>query len=169
MTSASSSNLLLVLNNWKEFDLEAKKDQIFNQAKVIADNKEQNQPARTLLKEESKKFGATPPDQKLASLGPLVKLYQKEIDRLTANAVTAENAYLAIYNDLVKLVDPVDALKQATVLQSEKANENKLKLENEKLKRDLEAQKQDLQLVTANSINGSTDSCLGTYPSQYHS
>jgi len=137
--------ILGTLNSWKEFDLEAKKKQILSQAATITENREQNQPARTLIQEETKKFRPLTPEQKVAQMPALIKLYQKEIDRLTTNAKFSGDSYLALYNDLANLVDPVESLKAAHQFYTERANDHKIKLENEKLKKELEGYKTEFQ------------------------
>jgi hypothetical protein len=54
-------------------------------------------------------------DVKLKSVGPLLKSYQEEIDRLTLRSSFAEKAFLALYKPLSELPDPVLGLNRATV------------------------------------------------------
>ncbi len=54
-------------------------------------------------------------DVKLKSVGPLLKSYQEEIDRLTLRSTFAEKAFLALYKPLSELPDPVLGLNRATV------------------------------------------------------
>lgn len=60
-------------------------------------------------------FRALAADVKLKSVGPLLKSYQEEIDRLTLRSSFAEKAFLTLYKPLSELPDPVMGLTRAIV------------------------------------------------------
>jgi hypothetical protein len=63
----------------------------------------------------SAEFRGLAVDVKLKSVGPLLKSYQEEIDRLTLRSSFAEKAFLALYKPLSELPDPVLGLSRAAV------------------------------------------------------
>lgn len=103
-----------VLHQWKDFNLEGLRTTLDAQASGIGDYQDASSESRKKLAEATKKFRGLAVDVKLKSVGPLLKSYQEEIDRLTLRSSFAEKAFLALYKPLSELPDPVLGLNRAT-------------------------------------------------------
>lgn len=84
-------------------------------------------------------------------MGPLIKLYQAEVDTLTNRARAAEKAFMEIYKALHHTIDPVPALTKAVDKESESDmnddDRRRLQTEVEELREELGAlQNQDITI-----------------------
>eukprot|EP00742_Colponemidia_sp_Colp-10_P010340 GILJ01011351.1.p1 GENE.GILJ01011351.1~~GILJ01011351.1.p1 ORF type:complete len:643 (+),score=162.47 GILJ01011351.1:25-1929(+) len=79
----------------------------------IDERQQQGLQSRKKLVEETKAFKSQPPESKVASVGPLLKSYQEEIDVLTKRAKAAETSFLTMYRSFFEAPDPVATLALA--------------------------------------------------------
>jgi homeobox protein cut-like len=54
-------------------------------------------------------------DEKIKGIGPLLKLYQEEIDELTKRCKYSENSFLSLYKLLADAPDPISGLTAVNV------------------------------------------------------
>eukprot|EP00898_Chlorokybus_atmophyticus_P007204 jgi/Chlat1/7485/Chrsp60S07002 len=133
--AASASPIAVVLQYWKEFDLERTRSKLDEQGLKIADNQETSLKNRRKLAEVTRDFKKNPGEDKSKSFGPLLKSYQEEIDVLTKRSKFAENAFLSVYQLLYEAPDPAPALATAS---EECARTGELERENHRMRMELE-------------------------------
>lgn len=142
-----------LLEAWKEFKFTETLKNLDSHSQVITTHQECNVEERAKLREESKNWAKSPADQKVKTVGNLIKLYQKEIDRLTKNEVFAETQLLSIWNELSKVADPVQIIEKAEKSNQVDSSEIiKLRIENDHLKKDVEAFKSEFQEIQNQEI-----------------
>jgi len=64
----------------------------------------------------SSEFRKGSDEEKLKSIGSLLRGYQEEIDRLTKRSKFAETSFLDLYRSLAPIPDPVIALANVAVV-----------------------------------------------------
>eukprot|EP00249_Psilotum_nudum_P010732 c22726_g1_i1 orf=256-2385(+) len=131
----SSSSIAVVLNYWKDFDLENERMKLDEQGLRIGENQESSLKNRRKLSESTRDFKKASSDDKLKMLNSLLKSYQEEVDNVTKRAKFGENCFLNIYQKLYEAPDPVPALTSVTELAS-KVTE--LESENRRMKHELD-------------------------------
>lgn len=135
LSFSSASSVSVVLNYWKDFDLENERSKLDEQGLRIGENQEASLKNRRKLAETTREFKKASTEDKPKLFQPLLKGYQEEVDNLTKRAKFGENAFLNIYQKLYEAPDPVHALASATELASKVAE---LESENRKMKHELE-------------------------------
>ncbi|ELR24051.1 protein casp, putative [Acanthamoeba castellanii str. Neff] len=135
-----------VLHQWKanggvDFNLEGLRTTLDAQASGIGDYQDASSESRKKLAE------ATKMDVKLKSVGPLLKSYQEEIDRLTLRSSFAEKAFLALYKPLSELPDPVLGLNRATEELQQVGKVGELEAENRRLQKEVEEFHKEFQEI----------------------
>ncbi|CAN6479979.1 unnamed protein product [Victoria cruziana] len=133
--AASSSPIDLVLNFWRDFDLEKERSGLDEQGMKIAENQETSQKNRRKLAESTRDFRKASPDEKLNLFNSLLKGYQEEVDNLTKRAKFGENAFLNIYQKLYEAPDPYPSLVSIAELEAKLVE---LESENRKMSHELE-------------------------------
>ncbi|KAL2630870.1 hypothetical protein R1flu_015556 [Riccia fluitans] len=131
----SPSPIAVILNYWKEFDLEREKGKLDEQGLRIGENQENSLKNRRKLAESTRDFKKAEPEEKIKLFASLLKGYQEEVDNLTKRAKYGENAFLNIYQKLYEAPDPLPGLVSADELAT-KVGE--LEIENRKMKQELE-------------------------------
>lgn len=134
-------------------------------AQVISRQREESVTERKKLAEETKsrlliisvisvmltptcsEYNGLSDEQKASQLKPLLKLYQKEIDRLTARARESEDKFLTLFEKLIKAPDFTAAQQQAHEAGEKIRYAAKLEIENQKLVRELEEFHRDFKEV----------------------
>lgn len=136
-----------VLHQWKDFNLEGLRTTLDAQASGIGDYQDASSESRKKLAEATKKFRGLAVDVKLKSVGPLLKSYQEEIDRLTLRSSFAEKAFLALYKPLSELPDPVLGLNRATEELQQVGKVGELEAENRRLQKEVEEFHKEFQEI----------------------
>ena len=106
---------------WRVFDLDSQRAALDAQALAMATAKEESMATRKALAVATKEFRKLPSEpseegaaqSKLVALGPLLKSYQGEIDRLTKRAKFSHAAFLGVYRALHEAPDPTTALSMS--------------------------------------------------------
>ncbi|KAG6546451.1 hypothetical protein Mapa_011999 [Marchantia paleacea] len=131
----SPSPIAVILNYWKDFDLEREKGKLDEQGLRIGENQENSLKNRRKLAESTRDFKKADPEEKIKLFASLLKGYQEEVDNLTKRAKYGENAFLNIYQKLYEAPDPLPGLISADELATKFAE---LEIENRKMKQELE-------------------------------
>lgn len=101
--AADVSPLHLVCTYWAEtVDLESLRTKLDDVGLKIAQHQEEAMQNRRALAEATKEFKKSAGEQITKTVGPLLKSYQEEIDRLTKRAKHGESAFLDLYQKLVR-------------------------------------------------------------------
>ncbi|KAL6777982.1 UBQ4 [Auxenochlorella protothecoides x Auxenochlorella symbiontica] len=95
---------------WKEFDLDGLRTQLDGQAMALAEAQEASLRSRKELAGNTKELRKKLPPEVSKEVGPLLRAYQEEIDRLTNRAKTGESAFLELYQRLYDAPDPTPSL-----------------------------------------------------------
>ena len=97
-----------ILSKWREIKLTEWQDEMDKTALEISEHKEANSASRKGLQEKTKEFQKlSDEDLKRKEMGPLIKLYQKEIDAITKRAKYSDHNFLELYKLLREAPDPV--------------------------------------------------------------
>jgi len=131
----SSETGAVVLNYWREFDLESQRAKLDENALKIAENQEYAMKNRRKLMELTRDFKKAPKEEKEDKFMPLLKSFQEEVDNVTKRAKFAENAFLSVFQQLYDAPDPVAVLVH-TLEASARGHE--LEQVNRKLSQELE-------------------------------
>ncbi|CAL5227002.1 g9892 [Coccomyxa viridis] len=99
-----------VYNFWKEFSLETFRHKLDEQGMSIAENQEQSVKSRKRLAETTREVKREVSSEVLKEVGPLMKQYQEEVDKLSNRAKFGEQAFLDIYQKLYEAPDPAPML-----------------------------------------------------------
>eukprot|EP01122_Echinamoeba_exundans_P004821 TRINITY_DN15047_c0_g1_i1.p1 TRINITY_DN15047_c0_g1~~TRINITY_DN15047_c0_g1_i1.p1 ORF type:complete len:689 (+),score=154.33 TRINITY_DN15047_c0_g1_i1:91-2067(+) len=102
---------------------------------------------RKKLAEETKRWNTLSDEEKIVQVKPLLKLYQKEVDRLTSRAKFSEQAYMGVYGQVTKAPDHGAALEKADEWIERTRRYAKLEIENQKLNRELEEFRRDFDEI----------------------
>lgn len=86
-----------------------------------------------------------PEEEKTVKLPQLLKLYQKEVDRLTSRAKFSELIYVSIYSKLSNGPDTKRARQLLNELIDKLNKTSQIELENDKLKKEIQALKLEIQ------------------------
>ncbi|KAL3688801.1 hypothetical protein R1sor_015110 [Riccia sorocarpa] len=132
---SSPSPIAVILNYWKDFDLEREKGKLDEQGLRIGENQENSLKNRRKLAESTRDFKKADPEEKIKLFASLLKGYQEEVDNLTKRAKYGENAFLNIYQKLYEAPDPLPGLVSADELATQVAE---LEIDNRKMKQELE-------------------------------
>ncbi|KAL6758283.1 CASP C terminal-domain-containing protein [Haematococcus lacustris] len=108
---SSPAVLSAVYRSWQGLDLESLRVQMDEVGMKIAEHQEEAMQNRKKLAEATREFKRQAPDIK--GMGPLLKQYQDEIDRLSKRSKHSETAYLELYQKLYEAPDPAPALATA--------------------------------------------------------
>ncbi|KAL6768847.1 UBQ4 [Auxenochlorella protothecoides x Auxenochlorella symbiontica] len=103
---------------WKEFDLDGLRTQLDGQAMALAEAQEASLRSRKELAGNTKDLRKKLPPEVSKEVGPLLRAYQEEIDRLTTRAKTGESAFLELYQRLYDAPDPTPSLALGVELAS---------------------------------------------------
>ncbi|CAM6089630.1 unnamed protein product [Calypogeia fissa] len=131
----AASPISVVLNYWREFDLEREKGKLDEQGLRIGENQENSLKNRRKLAENTRDFKKNDSEDKTKAFAILLKAYQEEVDNLTKRAKYGENAFLNVYQKLYEAPDPLPALVSADELATQVAQ---LEIENRKMSLELE-------------------------------
>ncbi|KXZ54818.1 hypothetical protein GPECTOR_4g889 [Gonium pectorale] len=110
--SPLSSPLSVVCNFWRELDLEGMRTKLDEIGLKVAEHQEDSMQNRRKLAEATRDFKRNN-EAVSKTVGPLLKQYQEEIDRLTKRAKHGETAFLDLYQKLYEAPDPAPALASA--------------------------------------------------------
>jgi hypothetical protein len=91
---------------WATMAIDTKKESWELVSSELASKQEASQVARKELTEMYKSFRKLPEDEKLASMGPLHKAFQDEVDALTRRSRLAEKSFLQMVADFLEAPDP---------------------------------------------------------------
>lgn len=106
------SPLPVVCSFWREFDLEGMRPKLDEIGLKVAEHQEESVQHRRKLAEATREFKKNN-EAVSKTVGPLLKQYQEEIDRLTKRAKHGETAFLDLYQKLYEAPDPAPALATA--------------------------------------------------------
>ncbi len=106
------SPLPVVCSFWREFDLEGMRPKLDEIGLKVAEHQEESVQHRRKLAEATREFKKNN-EAVSKTVGPLLKQYQEEIDRLTKRAKHGETAFLDLYQKLYEAPDPAPALSSA--------------------------------------------------------
>ncbi|GLC41611.1 hypothetical protein PLESTF_000273100 [Pleodorina starrii] len=109
---AMASPLSVVCSFWREFDLEGIRTKLDEIGLKVAEHQEDSMQSRRKLAEATRDFKKNN-EAVSKTVGPLLKQYQEEIDRLTKRAKHGETAFLDLYQKLYEAPDPAPALAMA--------------------------------------------------------
>uniref|UniRef100_A0A7S3QQW6 Cux N-terminal domain-containing protein n=1 Tax=Dunaliella tertiolecta TaxID=3047 RepID=A0A7S3QQW6_DUNTE len=115
---------------WQELRLPDLQQQLDVAGLAIAEQQEAAAKNRRQLADATREFKRSAPEATHKGVGPLLRSYQEEIDRLTRRAKHGENAFLELYQKLYEAPDPAPALAMGFETASRVAE---LELENRKL------------------------------------
>mmetsp|Transcript_17943 Transcript_17943/g.23477 ORF Transcript_17943/g.23477 Transcript_17943/m.23477 type:complete len:787 (-) Transcript_17943:2917-5277(-) len=114
---------------WKKFDLDGQRFKLDEKGLEVANNQEKSVRSRKKLAEATKEFRKTGnAEARIRKVGPLLRQYQEEIDRLTRRARFAEGSFLSLYKSLYEAPDPVPLLFDAEA-DKRKASELEFRVE----------------------------------------
>lgn len=114
MPDLSSPNALSVVSKyWTELDLESMRSKLDDVGLKIAEHQEEAMQNRRKLAEVTKEYKRTASEAATKGVGPLLKQYQDEIDRLTKRSKHGESAFLELYQKLYEAPDPAPVLSAA--------------------------------------------------------
>ncbi len=128
------ATLSAVYKCWAELDLESLRGRMDDTGLKIAEYQEEALQNRRKLAESTREFKRTAGETPVKGLGPLLKQYQEEIDRLTKRCKHSEGAFLELYQKLYEAPDPAPALALAFETASRVAD---LEAQNKKLSAEL--------------------------------
>lgn len=102
------------LDIWAAFDLDGRRAALDEEGLCIARRQDTSAASRKELASGTKNFKRFKGSEegKSKAFAVLLKLYQGEIDALTARAKAAEGAFLGLYKGLYEVVDPVKELQR---------------------------------------------------------
>lgn len=143
----SKASIELVLDKWKQFDLDGKRNQLDSQATAVTDAQSASQGTRKKLAEQTREFRKGSDEEKLKSIGSLLRGYQEEIDRLTKRSKFAETSFLDLYRSLAPIPDPVIALANVASDTLKSMHNSKLELQNKQLQQELEEFRKEFQEI----------------------
>ncbi|KAK5581532.1 hypothetical protein RB653_001567 [Dictyostelium firmibasis] len=148
-SSSSSSNKTFesILESWKLFNIDKKKNEFGDNVTQIGALKEDCLKSRKVLAKQTQDFKKFTDDEKIKQFGSLLKLYQDEVDKLTKRSKFTETVFLGIYKDLNEISDPVPALTAALEECSKVDQTTKLEIENRKLQMQLTDFKKEFQEI----------------------
>ncbi|KAM9967852.1 hypothetical protein ACTFIW_009136 [Dictyostelium discoideum] len=148
-TSTSSSNKTFesILESWKLFNIDKKKNEFGDNVTQIGALKEDCLKSRKVLAKQTQDFKKFTDDEKIKQFGSLLKLYQDEVDKLTKRSKFTETVFLGMYKDLNEISDPVPALSAALAECSKVDQTTKLEIENRKLQMQLTDFKKEFQEI----------------------
>ncbi|KAL4853646.1 hypothetical protein ACK3TF_005368 [Chlorella vulgaris] len=130
----------VVQSFWKEFDLESLRSKLDEQGLSVANAQEASVASRRVLAERTKDFRRHAAQEVSKEVGPLLKAYQEEVDRLTTRAKAAEGSFLELYQRLYEAPDPAPALAAGLELAS---RATQLEAEATKMAQELAEYKQE--------------------------
>lgn len=84
-------------------------------------------------------------EDKVTHIKPLLRLYQKEVDRLTTRAKGSENMFMTVYGQITKAPDHQSGLEMMAEFADKVKRATKLEIENQKLNRELEEFRRDFE------------------------
>lgn len=132
--SSSGEGLQQALREWQKVelgklqgDLDADAEEIERRRKTSAESR------KTLVQEVKTKRQGLPEDVRKA-MGPVVKLLQGEVDALARRAKQGEDAFLNVYERMMRLSDPTPWLQYTVQAQARMQSAQELEIENTKLK-----------------------------------
>eukprot|EP00761_Pharyngomonas_kirbyi_P014253 gb/GECH01014283.1/.p1 GENE.gb/GECH01014283.1/~~gb/GECH01014283.1/.p1 ORF type:complete len:716 (+),score=224.47 gb/GECH01014283.1/:1-2148(+) len=91
---------------WKDVNLSKIREKLDEQGLKVAKHQEQSSTNRKKLADTTKKFRKKSDEEKLKTIGNLLRSYQEEIDNLTQRAKFSESAFLDVYSWLSDAPDP---------------------------------------------------------------
>eukprot|EP00752_Nemacystus_decipiens_P018208 g16337.t1 len=133
-TTSAQAHMKVVLNFWKEFNLDGRRLQLDKQGLELQDAKDASLVRRKHLAELTKEFRKKPDHDKISGVQRLVKAYQEEIDALAKRSRASDSAFFSLYKALYEAPDPAQALER---MASERPRAAASELEVQKLQAEL--------------------------------
>eukprot|EP00903_Cladosiphon_okamuranus_P005839 g5780.t1 len=133
-TTSAQAHMKVVLNFWKEFNLDGRRLQLDKQGLELQDAKDASLTRRKHLAELTKEFRKKPDHDKVSGVQRLVKAYQEEIDALAKRSRASDSAFFSLYKALYEAPDPAQALER---MASERPRAAASELEVQKLQAEL--------------------------------
>ncbi|CAM9605519.1 unnamed protein product [Hapterophycus canaliculatus] len=112
-TASAQAHMKVVLNFWKEFNLDGRRLQLDKQGLELQDAKDASLARRKSLAELTKEFRKKPDHDKVSGVQRLVKAYQEEIDALAKRCRASDSAFFSLYKALYEAPDPAQALERS--------------------------------------------------------
>jgi homeobox protein cut-like len=91
-------------------------------------------------------------DDKFSQMVSLLRIYQKEVDRLTTRAKQGEQAFLDIYQVISKAPSQEEPRELARQLLAQVASSTRLEVQNRKLMHEIEGYKADFKELTSQDV-----------------
>jgi len=133
----SSTNVGVMLQFWKNFDLSQFQSELDQTATEVASKQDASDVSRRKLVEQVKLFKRNSSDEVKKAVSILLKSFQGEIDALTKRSKSSESEFLNLYKKVIELPDPTLALEQAEFFQKKNQRLNDIEIENSKLRETL--------------------------------
>lgn len=119
---------------WRDFGLDTLKQELDKREIEVSEHVEKTVLSRKRLAQDTKAFRKLTDDaDKVKKIGPLLRGYQEDIDRLTKRARFAETSFLELYKSLFEAPDPTELLEIMAL-----EDIDALREENERLKGEIE-------------------------------
>jgi homeobox protein cut-like len=115
-----------------------KRDSLDQQGLTIAESQTETKNSRKLLGGKTKEFSKLEGEERVKAFGPLLKLYQQEVDTLTRRAQLSEGFFLQLYKTLYDAPDPVYALSAAADALKGVVDNKAVEAKNARLQQELE-------------------------------
>lgn len=133
-----SRNVSVVLETWQKFDIEGVKRELDDKVIEIAKTLEDGDVSRKHLIEQTKEFRKSITDEQRKLVGPILKLFQNEVDSSTKRNKLMEQVLLKLYKQLIDLPDPVQSLENLQRVQKRAERAQDLEIENKQLRETLD-------------------------------
>lgn len=133
-----SRNISVVLETWQKFNLEEVKIGLDDKVIEIAKSLEEGDISRKQLVEQTKEFRKTITDEQRKIFGPILKLFQNEVDSSTKRNKQMEQVILKLYKQIIELPDPVQSLENLQRVQKKAEKVQDLEIENKQLRETLD-------------------------------
>ncbi|KAI9312004.1 CASP C terminal-domain-containing protein [Dichotomocladium elegans] len=135
------SNFASAIQFWRGVQLNSLQQQLDEEGQGIVANQKDGALTRKKLAEQTREFKRLPDEDKLQQVKPMLKAYQTEIDNITKRAKYAENSFLGLYKVLADAPDPAPLFEAAVDQSAKVIDYDAVKVENEKLRKELEEQR----------------------------
>ncbi|CAM1301533.1 CUX2 (predicted) [Pycnogonum litorale] len=99
----AATNVQMIVQYWKKFDLTGLQKQLDETTEEIALRRDNSSHSRTKLIQLCREFKKVASEEVKTAVAPLLKSFQSEIDALSKRSKAAEIAFLAIYKQLAEL------------------------------------------------------------------
>lgn len=109
--SLSLTDCSVVLEAWKEFNLDEKKDSLESTCNSMREMKQASINGRKGLNDLTKSFRSRSKEEQAESLTDVLKAYQVEIDQLSRRSKASEGAFYNLFKSLQDLPNPIVAME----------------------------------------------------------